>query len=177
MWLALPLYAQNYTIFGITEPTVYPLYNVQNQPIQWNVSTFEGFVSKGKTKKDLCEDGAALMQLMKQRPMGSVSTHCYSYDGRGDWHFELTGTLFCPSTCEFYGTGELVVGPPVTLPDGSSTRELSANLVGTYSDDQGNTYSNVMAVYYSKTAPTIGWPKDDIPVPTFGDFTVVLADN
>ena len=68
------------------------------------------------------------MRLAKQQPETAFAGHCYSYDGRGNWRFESTGTKYCTGTCTFYGTGELVVGEPLTLPDGSQTRELSATI-------------------------------------------------
>jgi hypothetical protein len=157
---AVSAFGQNYVIAGITEADVEPLLNVQDVAIQWNVSTFEGFVTKGKTKKDLCGD----------------APHCYSYDGRGNWRFNFTGTKNCQQTCTFVGTGSLSVGPFIPLPDGSATRQLSAVMFGTFTG-QGNIYPNVMAIYYSQTAPSIDWPKFDVPVPVDGDFTVVLEDN
>jgi len=151
-----------YHIAGVIEPSVYPLISLQGVPIQWNAPTFEGFVFRGvESKKDVCV---------------GVAT-CYSYDGRGNWQFNLTGTVFCKNTCTYAATGNLVVGDPIELPDGSQVRNLSAILTGTWTDQTGTAYANVLGYFSTYTAPTIGWPPDAIPVPAQGGITIVLVDN
>jgi len=154
---------QRETISGITEPSVYPLFDEAGVPIQWNAPTFEGFVFPGSyngPKKGICVHAA----------------HCYGYDGQGDWQFNLTGADFCKNTCTYTATGELVISPPITLPDGSFILQLSAVLTGTFVDQFGNIYPNVMGYYSTYTAPTRpGF--GGIPVPAEGGITIVLQDN
>lgn len=150
-----------YRITGITEPSVYPLFDMGGSPIQWNAPTFEGFVFRG-AKKNACA-GA-----------GKTS---YCYDGQGNWQFNLTGKMFCENTCTYAATGDLVIGDPVELPDGSQVRYLSAILTGTWTDQTGTAYPSVLGYYSTYTAPTRCWPLDEIPVPAQGGITIVLADN
>jgi|HubBroStandDraft_1064217.scaffolds.fasta_scaffold00603_19 hypothetical protein len=151
------------TISGITEPSVYPLLDEAGMPIQWNASTFEGFVFPGSyngPKKGICVH----------------APYCYGYDGRGDWQFNLTGAHFCQNTCTYTATGDLVISLPITLPDGSFIMQLSAVLTGTFVDQSGTIHPNVMGYYSTYTAPTRpGF--HGIPVPAAGGITVVLEDN
>jgi hypothetical protein len=149
-----------FIVTGILEPSVFPLLNEAGEPIQWNAPTFEGFVYQGKTKKPIC--GAA--------------ARCYSYNGNGNWQFNLAGKAFCANTCVYTATGDLIVGDPIALPDGSYIQYLSAVLTGTFTDERGNTHSDVMGYYSTYTAPTLpGF--GGIPVPAQGGITIVLHDN
>ena len=157
----VPEHAATYKVYGIVEQDVYPLTNAEGEFIQWNASTFEGFVLQGKTKKDVCAD----------------AKYCYAYDGQGNWYVNMTGTAFCVNTCSYTGTGALVISQPQYLLDGSYIQALSANMVGTFVDENGESWPGIMAVFNTTTAPSVNFEKDSIPVPAYGGITIVLQDN
>ena len=156
-------HSRNYTVYGIVQPEVFPLENGYGQIIQWNAPTFEGFIKAGKSSKNYCKD----------------AYYCYSYDGQGNWQFNMTGDVFCPSPtyCTYTATGELEVSEPIQLPDGSTTWQLTAALNGTFTDQYGNVSEGVMGYYSTFTAPSLYVDKAFLPVPAQGGITIVLQDN
>jgi hypothetical protein len=150
-----------YSGSGSVEANVYPLFDEAGTPIQWEAPVFSGFLRVGPHKTNACKG----------------SNQCYYFDGLGNWTFIMSGNHFCKSACTYYATGDLQVSDKTMLADGSFIYRLAAPLVGTFTDENGIVYSNVVGFYSTFTVPTSGDWGHDLPVPATGGISIVLQDN
>ncbi len=141
---------------GFVESSIYPLFNESGQIIQWNANTFSGWLIAGTRDH-----------------WTPCNRYCYGSNGKGEWHFNLTGSKFCLKTCTYVASGELVVSEPIRLPDGSTTLQASAVLNGTFTGPDGDVHKDAVGYYNTFTSPA----KNGVTVPAAGGLVIVLGDN